>query len=205
MQNRASQRTVKLVETALLLAIEIILAFTPLGYLKVGIIEITFMTVPVAIGAMLVGPGAGTFLGLVFGVTSFIQCFGMSPFGAALLAIDPVRTFILCVIPRTLMGLLVGLIFRALRRVEKKRLLSFVGTSFSAAFLNTLFFVLGFALLFHAVTLDLGGTPIDVTQMNLIDILLFLAGVNGLVEVVVCTLLASALGKALVHFLPEKK
>ncbi len=204
MQIRASQKTVALVETALLLAIEIILAFTPLGYLKVGIIEITFMTVPVAIGAMLVGPGASCFLGLVFGITSFIQCFGMSPFGAAILSIDPLFTFILCVVPRTLMGLLVGWIFRGIRKWEKKGFLSFVGASFSAAFLNTVFFVLGFALLFHSASFSIGEILVDVTQMNLIDILLFLAGLNGLVEVVICTLLSTAFGKALVHFLPAR-
>lgn len=82
--NRSS-RTVKLVEMALLVAIILILAFTPLGYIKTLGLEITLIVVPVTIGAIILGPLGGAVLGAVFGITSFIQCFGMSPFGAVLL------------------------------------------------------------------------------------------------------------------------
>lgn len=80
---RATEKTRKLVQMAILIAVMLILAFTPLGYLKVGAIEITFMTIPVVVGAIILGPAAGAVLGGVFGLTSFIQCFGMSAFGAA--------------------------------------------------------------------------------------------------------------------------
>lgn len=80
---RATEKTRKLVQMAILIAVMLILAFTPLGYLKVGAIEITFMTIPVVVGAIILGPTAGAVLGGVFGLTSFIQCFGMSAFGAA--------------------------------------------------------------------------------------------------------------------------
>lgn len=83
---RATEKTRKLVQMAILIAVMLILAFTPLGYLKVGAIEITFMTIPVVVGAIILGPAAGAVLGGVFGLTSFIQCFGMSAFGAAHLA-----------------------------------------------------------------------------------------------------------------------
>lgn len=49
--NRSS-RTVKLVEMALLVAIILILAFTPLGYIKTLGLEITLIVVPVTIGAI---------------------------------------------------------------------------------------------------------------------------------------------------------
>ena len=61
---------------AILVAIMLIFAYTPLGYLKAGPIEITFMVLPVAIGAIILGPAVGAILGGIFGVTSFIQCFG---------------------------------------------------------------------------------------------------------------------------------
>ena len=75
--NRSS-RTVKLVEMALLVAIILILAFTPLGYIKTLGLEITLIVVPVTIGAIILGPLGGAVLGAVFGITSFIQCFGSS-------------------------------------------------------------------------------------------------------------------------------
>ena len=63
----------RLVLTALLTALIIVMAFTPLGYLKAGAIEITFITIPVIIGAVLLGTVDGLFLGDVFGITRIIQ------------------------------------------------------------------------------------------------------------------------------------
>ena len=55
-------KIVTMAETALLTAIVILMAFTPLGYLRIGITQITFIVVPVAVGAVLLGPKAGAFL-----------------------------------------------------------------------------------------------------------------------------------------------
>ena len=46
-------KIVTMAETALLTAIVILMAFTPLGYLRIGITQITFIVVPVAVGAVL--------------------------------------------------------------------------------------------------------------------------------------------------------
>lgn len=196
---KSTKQTRDLVLLALLTAIELLLAFTPLGYLRVGIVEITFMTVPIAVAAMMIGPHASLFLGCIFGITSFVQCFGISLFGTTLFAINPVFTFLLCFVPRALMGLLVGILFRAVDRVDKTKIISFSVASLSAAALNTAFFVLGFFLMFRNATLDLGGAVFDISQMNLLDILVFIAGVNGLVEIAVCTVISTVLGKVLVH------
>ena len=64
-----------MVQLAVLIAIMLILAFTPLGYLRIGPLAISLMTIPVVIGAMILGPAGGAVLGLVFGLTSFYQCF----------------------------------------------------------------------------------------------------------------------------------
>ena len=102
-QKNVSAKTGRMVQLAILTAIILLMAFTPIGYLHFGIIEITLIMIPVIIGAIVLGPGAGAFLGGMFGLTSFIQCFGMSGFGAALLSIQPVLTFLVCMIPRILM------------------------------------------------------------------------------------------------------
>ena len=81
-----------LVEMALLVAIILIMAFTPLGYIKTAGIEITLIVVPVAVGAVTLGPAAGAILGGVFGLASFLRCFGLNAFGAMLLSINPFLT-----------------------------------------------------------------------------------------------------------------
>jgi uncharacterized membrane protein len=138
-QNRA--RILWMVQTAILAAIVILMAFTPLGYLRVGTVSITFLTIPVAVGAILIGPLSGAILGAIFGLTSFIQALTGDPFGVALLAINPYLTFVLCLVPRILMGWLVGLIFKALAKVDKTKTWSFAVASLSSAVLNTIFFV----------------------------------------------------------------
>ncbi len=77
--------------------------------------------IPVVIGAIILGPGAGAVLGAVFGLTSFVQCFGLDTFGTTLMGIQPVYTFIMCMFPRILMGTLCGVIFKGLVRVDKTR------------------------------------------------------------------------------------
>ena len=81
-----------LVRIGVLIAIIVLMSFTPVGYLKVGTVEITFLMIPVIIGAITLGAKSGAILGAVFGITSFIQCFGMSSFGIILLSINPVFT-----------------------------------------------------------------------------------------------------------------
>lgn len=137
-----------MVQLAILVAIMLIFAYTPLGYLKVGAIEITFMVLPVAIGTIILGPVCGAILGGLFGLTSFIQCFGASPFGALLLSLNPIATFITCMVPRILCGWLSGLIFEALNKKENMKNASYFIASLATALLNTIFFMLCIVIFF---------------------------------------------------------
>jgi uncharacterized membrane protein len=182
-----------MVKLAVLSAIVVLMAFTPAGYVRIGAVEVSFLAIPVAIGAIILGPGAGAFLGGVFGVTSFIQCFGASPFGAALLGINPVFTLILCMVPRILMGWLAGLVFKALYRVDPTRTLCYAAGSLSAAVLNTVFFMGGLVALFGNTDFIRnlqGGAPI-------LPFVVGMVGVQGIVEAVVCCAAGGAVCKAL--------
>lgn len=52
---------------AMFTAIIILMAFTPIGYIDLPIIKATLIHVPVIVGAVLMGPKKGAFLGFVFG------------------------------------------------------------------------------------------------------------------------------------------
>ena len=200
MTNTNSTRTVKMVQMAILAAIMLIMAFTPVGYLKTAGIEISFMTIPVVVGAIVIGPGGGAILGGVFGATSFIQCFGMSVFGAALLSINPFYTFILCMIPRILMGWLTGIVFKALNRPGRNKLVSFGVSSLSGALFNTIFFMTFLIVLF-------GNTEYIKSfqgDLGLIPFILAFVGINGLVEAIVCFVAGAAISRGLVRYIPDK-
>ncbi|MGI6140804.1 MAG: ECF transporter S component [Caldicoprobacterales bacterium] len=196
MNNNVSPRTVKMVLLAILAAIMLVLAFTPLGYLKVGVVEISFMMVPVAVGAIVLGPLAGAILGGVFGATSFFQALGMSPFGAALMAINPFYTFILTMVPRILMGWLTGLIFQRLYQNDKTRFFSYGAASLSAALLNTIFFMSFLILLFGNSDYIRGFQG----EMSLLPFIVAFVGVNGLVEAIATMIIGGAVSRALIRF-----
>ena len=64
-KTKTSKKVLLLTQTAILTAIIFLMSFTPIGYLKVGFVEITFLVIPVAVGAILLGPAVGTFLGFI--------------------------------------------------------------------------------------------------------------------------------------------
>ena len=59
--------------TALFTAIIVVMAFTPLGFIPLVVINATIIHIPVILGAIFCGPKKGAFLGFVFGLTSFIK------------------------------------------------------------------------------------------------------------------------------------
>mgnify|MGYP000258419755 CR=1 FL=1 len=64
-------KTRDLVLAAVIAAIIVIMAFVPfLGYIPLGFMNATTVHIPVIIGAIILGPKYGAFLGLTFGLTS---------------------------------------------------------------------------------------------------------------------------------------
>ena len=66
-----NKKTANMVTFAMLLAIEVVLAFTPLGFLRIGFLSITMLHIPVIICAMYLGPKYGAAMGFVMGFCSF--------------------------------------------------------------------------------------------------------------------------------------
>ena len=66
---QSRSRTSFMVKLAMMVAIIFVMAFSPLGYLRTPGLTITFLTVPVAVGAIILGPAAGAVCGCAFGMT----------------------------------------------------------------------------------------------------------------------------------------
>ena len=149
-KNRRSDAVFRLAFLGLLTAVMFIMAFTPLGYLKTGFLSITFMTIPVIIAAVVLTPLDAAVVGGIFGLTSFIQAVtGASLLTNALFQVNPLFTIILCFVPRVLEGLLGGLLFRAISRFDKTKLISYAAVSLAVPLMNTLFFMSTLFLLFY--------------------------------------------------------
>ena len=180
----------------LMIAVLILMSYTPLGYLNIGPLAITFNMIPVAIAAIACGPMGGAILGAVFGLTSFGQCIGIggvSAMGATLFSISPVLAFIQRFIPRLLDGLLLGYIFKGVCKATKKSPLAGFVTGFFAAFLNTLFFMSALILLF-------GNTEYVQGLIGGKNIILFVCtfvGINAVFEILASTVLPGVIAIAL--------
>ncbi len=196
MENKKNINTVYMVEMALLIAIILLMAFTPIGYIRTLGLEITLIVVPVAVGAVTLGPAAGAVLGAVFGITSYIQCFGMSPFGAVLLSINPVYTFIVCVFSRVLMGWLTGWLYQVFLKSSLLKKASVALANLCCPLMNTLFFM-GTLTLFFYQTDYIQGIAQGMDAGNPLIFILLFVGVNGLVEAVACFVVGSAISQAL--------
>ena len=114
MQRTKNQKTFTLTVTALLMALQIVMTFTGIGYIPVGPLKLTLLTLPVAIGAVVCGPYTGFVLGATFGLTSFATAvLGMDALGALLLSFGwkyALFLAIVCIVPRILCGWLPALL-----------------------------------------------------------------------------------------------
>lgn len=195
-----NSKTAMLTRFALLAAVILVMSYTPLGYLNLGLFLVTFLTIPVIVGAVLFGSGAGAFAGLVFGLTSFAKAFG-STMGASLLAINPVYTFILCVVPRVIEGYLCGMIFSVLNKNKDDKLWKVALSSFSCPVLNTVLYMGTLVLLF-------GNSDYIQGLMGGKSVLMFIVGfvgVQAVVEAVVCTIIGTVICAALLRYFGAKK
>ena len=186
--------TRRMVLLAMLSGILLMMSFTPLGYLNIGPLAISLNMIPVAIGAVALGPGGGAFLGAVFGITSCLQCVGIggtSAMGVILFEISPALTILQRFLTRVLAGWLTGIVYRGLRKLRFNYAAYAAG--FGAAFLNTLFFMAALVLLF-------GQTEYLkelIAGKNILGFVASFVGVNALVEMLATTVAVGAVCKAL--------
>ena len=187
--------TSQLTILGLMSGILFLMAYTPLGYLNIGPLAVTFNVIPVAICAVVLGPTGGAVAGAVFGLTSFLQAMGIggtSALGAALFQINPFLSAVQCFVPRILDGLLIGFIYRGMRK-KTNVYASCAVTGFFSAFLNTLFFMTALVVMF-------GNTEVIQNLMggrNVIIGCCMMVGVNAISEMVSSTIITAAVGTAL--------
>ncbi len=200
MNQNKTTHTLYLVELALMVAIIFIMAFTPLGYFQTAGLSITFLTVPVAVGAIILGPKGGAVCGLAFGITSLMRCFGISAFNSMLMSINPIGMTFTCLVPRILEGWLCGLIFRAARKVTKNG--AYPIASLACPLMNTLFYMTSLVVIFYN-TDYIQSLASSLGVSNPFVFVVAFVGVQGLIEAVVCFLIATAVSRALAAALKQ--
>ena len=195
MRTISNVRTLKMVQLALFTAIIMLLAFTPIGFIKLPYgLSITVIGIPVIIGAITLGPVGGAILGAVFGLSSFAQAFGLEPFGTMLFSINPVGTFITTMIPRILMGWLTGLIFQGLKKVDKTKWVSYLITSIAGSVLNTVLFMTSLMIFFYNEPMFQEAIAF-LNASNVFTLIIAMVGVNAIAEAIAAGIIGTAIAK----------
>lgn len=189
---------------AIFASIILVMSFTPLGYLNLGAIQITFIMIPVAVGAIMTDPMGGLFLGTMFGISSLMVGF-LNGWLLPIIELNPVLNTILVIIwlivPRSIMGFLVSVIFRLVSKIDKTKIVSYLVASVSGALLNTLLYTLFLIGMFGAnsgVLQTLGADSIVAVVVGVISF-------NAVLEAVVSLIVGGGISKALAIYLPGGK
>ncbi len=178
--------------TAMFLAIMIILAVTPLGFIPIGPINATTMHIPVIIASIVLGPRIGAGLGAIFGVISLARAtvvitpmsFVFSPFIAnPLTNHGDWRAVIVAIVPRIFIGVVPYFVYKGLHRLlkEKVRLVSLFIAGLAGSMTNT---ILVMNLIFFFFK-DSYADVLQVTANAVYGVILGIIFGSGLVEAIV--------------------
>lgn len=144
--NKEKKDTRWMVSVALMSAIIILLANTPLGMIQLPIIKATTVHIPVIIGAIILGPLAGAILGGVFGVCSLISntmtptllSFAFSPFLSTTGIVGALKAIWISVGCRILIGIAAGWLWILFKKIKFNQIVALIMTGFVGSMVNTI-------------------------------------------------------------------
>ncbi len=193
-----------LTQLALLVAILLMMNVTGLAMIPLPGQYLSIMTVPVAVGAMILGPLAGTVLGTAMGCISFYTAIktgfatmtmaGYS--GATMVALSFLNT----VPTRALMGFCTGWVFRLLQKVDRTKTICYYVGGIAAPLLNTLFYMTVLVVvLLNAPTVEalLGAELLAKLQDNVVLFVAAYVGVQALIEAAAGCIISGSICKVL--------
>lgn len=205
MKDRTKQ-TKDMVMTAMFTAIIVVMAFVPyMGYIPLGFMNATIIHIPVIIGAIILGPKKGAWLGGVFGVTSMINntvnpnitSFVFSPFYSMGETHGSILSVVVCMVPRIMIGVVAYYVYKGVMKLLKNKKYSNIPAlacaGVAGSLTNTILVMGGIGLLFGESYAAAKGLAIDA----LYGVILAVVGTNGVPEAIVAGIIVTLVSKAL--------
>lgn len=202
MVNARKHDTHWMVGVALMAAIVVLLANTPLGLIPLPIIKATTTHIPVILGAILFGPLAGGILGAVFGVCSMVNntiapavlSFAFSPF-LAVSASGALKAVWVSVGCRAMIGIVSGWLWLALKKLGVADLAALPIVGFVGSMTNTVFVMGSIYFLLRPEYAAAMGVAVDAV----FGLVLGVITGSSVLEALVALVLVTAIGKALLR------
>lgn len=191
-----------MVSVALMAAIVIVLANTPLGMIQLPIIKATTVHIPVILGAILLGPGAGAILGAVFGICSLVSntmaptllSFAFSPFLSTTGIPGALKAIWISVGCRILIGVVAGWLWVLFTKIKLNQFIALPIVGFVGSMVNTVTVMGSIYFLFaqqYAEAQEVALTAVFGLVMGTVT-------ASGIPEAIAAAILVLALGKVLV-------
>ena len=191
-----------MVSVALMAAIVIVLANTPLGMIQLPIIKATTVHIPVILGAILLGPGAGAILGAVFGICSLVSntmaptllSFAFSPFLSTTGIPGALKAIWISVGCRILIGVVAGWLWVLFTKIKLNQFIALPIVVFIGSMVNTVTVMGSIYFLFaqqYAEAKEVALTAVFGLVMGTVT-------ASGIPEAIAAAILVLALGKVLV-------
>lgn len=207
--NNTKKDTGWYIRVALMMAIIVLLANTPLGMIQLPIIKATTVHIPVIIGAIVLGPAAGAILGATFGVCSLISntyaptllSFAFSPFMSTTGMVGAVKALWISIGCRILIGVVAGWLWIGLKKIKCPRIFGYALCGFIGSMTNTVMVMGSIYFLFaqqYAEAKNVAVTAVYGLVMGTVT-------ASGIPEAICAMILVAAITKALVsakNFVP---
>ena len=191
-----------MVSVALMAAIVIVLANTPLGMIQLPIIKATTVHIPVILGAILLGPGAGAILGAIFGICSLVSntmaptllSFAFSPFVSTTGIPGALKAIWISVGCRILIGVAAGWLWVLFTKIKLNQFIALPIVGFVGSMVNTVTVMGSIYFLFAQQYAEAK----EVALTAVFGLVIGTVTASGIPEAIAAAILVLALGKVLV-------
>lgn len=192
-----------LVSLAMMCAVLLVLGMTGIGFIQLPVIKATTMHIPVILGAILLGPGAGAVLGGVFGLCSIwanttapgLLSFAFSPFMTTEGLPGVLKSLWIALVCRILLGVLAGWFWKLFKKVLKKDYAALPITAALASVCHTILVMGSIYILLAQQYADAK----NVAASAVFDLVLGTIVASGIPEAIAAAILVTGIGKALLN------
>lgn len=192
-----------LVSLAMMCAVLLVLGMTGIGFIQLPVIKATTMHIPVILGAILLGPGAGAVLGGVFGLCSIwanttapgLLSFAFSPFMTTEGLPGVLKSLWIALGCRIFLGVLAGWFWKLFKKVLKKDYVALPVTAALASVCHTILVMGSIYILLAQQYADAK----NVAASAVFDLVLGTIVASGIPEAIAAAILVTGIGKALLN------
>lgn len=188
---------------SMLCAVLLVMGLTGIGFIPLPVIKATTMHIPVILGAVLLGPGAGGILGGVFGLCSIwantttpsLLSFAFSPFMTTEGLIGVAKSLWIGMGCRILLGVFAGLIWKLFKKLIKKDYIALAITSAISSMIHTIL-VMGSI---YVLLAEQYAAAKNAALSAVFGLIMTTVTASGIPEAIAAAILVAVIGKTLLN------